>query len=247
MKFYLGTHMPYWLWKNFDKNIPLFISRRTLCKIKNVYKTNTTWALDSGGFSELSLFGKWTIEENQYVEEILNWNENIGNLDFACIQDYMCEPFIIQKTGLSIKEHQKKTIQSYLNLSNKIKNIYILPILQGWEIQDYLQHIKMYETEGIILENYPLVGIGSVCRRQHTNEIANIIKILYLMGLNLHGFGIKTMGLQKIKKYIRSSDSMAWSFGARYDKPLDGCTHKNCANCAKYAKKWYYNLLKKEN
>jgi len=37
---------------------------------------------------------------------------------------------------------------------------------------------------------------------------------------------------------LTSADSMAWSFWARYDAPLEGCTHQSCANCRIYALQW---------
>ena len=54
MKFYLGTHLHHWL--DYNIKIPLFISYRTIRRKKNFKPTKTTWALDSGGFSELSLW-----------------------------------------------------------------------------------------------------------------------------------------------------------------------------------------------
>ena len=36
---------------------------------------------------------------------------------------------------------------------------------------------------------------------------------------------------------------MAWSFGARYKPPLDGCTHKTCANCKRFALLWRDQML----
>ena len=34
----------------------------------------------------------------------------IGRMDFAAVQDWMCEPEIVVKTGLSIAEHQRRTV-----------------------------------------------------------------------------------------------------------------------------------------
>jgi hypothetical protein len=64
-----------------------------------------------------------------------------------------------------------------------------------------------------------------------------------LGGLNLHGYGIKTLGLEKIAHCLFSSDSMAWSFRARKNPPLPGCTHMNCANCQRYALLWREGVL----
>lgn len=39
-------------------------------------------------------------------------------------------------------------------------------------------------------------------------------------------------------------DSLAWSFSARYDRPMLGHTHKTCANCLPYALRWRDRLLR---
>jgi hypothetical protein len=83
----------------------------------------------------------------------------------------------------------------------------------------------------------PLVGLGSVCRRQATTEIARIVAELAALGLRLHGFGVKRAGLV-------SADSMAWSYHARRRPPLPGCVgQKNCANCLPYALAWRARML----
>ena len=85
----------------------------------------------------------------------------------------------------------------------------------------------------------PRVGLGSVCRRQSTAEIAVIVTALAARGLRLHGFGIKTSGLHQYGHLLASADSMAWSYAARRAPALPGCTgHRNCANCLTYATAW---------
>lgn len=215
--------------------MPLFISHRILKKRRTFPRAKGRWALDSGGFSELSLYGKWETSPSEYLLWIQNY-EKIGNLDWAAPQDWMCEPFMLEKTGLSIEEHQRRTIESVQEL-RAASNTHIIPVLQGWEQADYHRHWKMYEDEGFDLESEPTVGIGSVCRRQHTKEGIAIIQSL--APLRLHGFGLKITALKHVAGAIKSADSMAWSFTARRLKErLPGHTHQNCANCLEYALKW---------
>jgi hypothetical protein len=88
------------------------------------------------------------------------------------------------------------------------------------------------------------VGLGSVCRRQSTTEIAVIVTELARCGLRLHGFGVKTGGLHLYGHLLASADSMAWSYAARRQPALPGCTsHKNCANCLTYATQWRHAVL----
>jgi len=99
------------------------------------------------------------------------------------------------------------------------------------------------------LRSERIVGVGSVCRRQSTDEIEHIMKSLSKKGLKLHGFGVKTNGLKRYGKYLKSCDSLAWSFDARINnKKCDVCINKNiknCANCLNFAIEWRSNLFNK--
>ena len=61
-------------------------------------------------------------------------------------------------------------------------------------------------------------------------------------GLNLHGFGFKTHGLEACADALLSADSLAWSFDARRSAPLAGHTHGHCGNCLEYALMWRKRL-----
>lgn len=240
--YYLGTHKPQWLGQ---VEIPLFISYRQLRRRCTFRSHAKLWAIDSGGFSELSLFGKWTISAQEYAEDCAWITRYVGGLQFAAIQDWMCEPFILAKTGLSVAEHQRRTVANYAALLQLAPTVPWAPVLQGYTPQEYLTHLRMYETAGHTLRNLPTVGLGSVCRRHSSAEILQLVTMLYDLGLhNLHGFGVKTEGLRNLWPLLQSADSMAWSFAARCSPPLPGCPHQTCSNCAKYALQWYQKTLR---
>lgn len=221
MRFYLGTHETSWLGKT-DK--PLFISRRRLALRKKNPRALGPWALDSGGFTEIKMFGKWVTPARQYVEEVRRWRDEIGKMEWAAIQDWMCEPFMLEKTGKTVKEHQELTLRNYLELREMAPEIPWVPVLQGYASPEYRRHQEMYEKAGIELAKLPTVGLGSICRRQ----------------------GLITKGLQMCGgKDLYSSDSMSWSVDARYGAPIPGHSHKNCANCLEYALNWRESMLRK--
>lgn len=225
--------------------MPLFVSHRRLLQQKSWPRALGAWALDSGGFTELHQYGEWRTSPGEYVEAIREYQDQIGNLEWAAPQDWMCEPFIITKTGLSVAEHQRRTIDNYLTLRTLDATLPFIPVLQGWTLDDYRRHADSYVQAGIDLTDEPLVGIGSVCRRQHTTEIATIVGAVASLGLRLHGFGIKTQGLDMFSKYLHSADSMAWSFNARRSQiRLPECSHNVCNNCIKYALWWRTQLLR---
>ncbi|WP_260867877.1 hypothetical protein [Streptomyces sp. SAJ15] len=252
MRFYLGTHMVNWLG---EMDVSLFISRNRLKKRKTFPRARAPWALDSGGFTELRDHGGWRITAEQYAAEVRRYAEEIGKLDWVAPMDWMCEPFVIAGgphagqhfvgTGLSVEEHQRLTVDNYLDLRRIAPDLPFAPVLQGWQLADYLRCVEMYEEAGVDLEAQPVVGLGSVCRRQGTAEIGEIVTALAALGLKLHGFGVKSAGVAEYGDLLMSADSMAWSFGARRDSKLAGCTHraKNCANCPTYALAWRSRVL----
>ncbi len=102
----------------------------------------------------------------------------------------------------------------------------------------------MYAASGVDLVQQPLVGVGSICRRQATKTASGILASLATAyGLRLHAFGFKTLGLRQSSAYLRSADSMAWSMAARRAAAaLPGCSHASCANCLRFALLWRSGL-----
>jgi len=239
MEFYLGTHVPVHLERT---EVPMFLSRRVLEKRKSPVKSIAPWALDSGGFSELRLNGGWKISPSEYVQTVNRLNET-PNLRWAAQQDWMCESVMIEKTGLTVREHQRRTVANFLELRELDCDVPIIPVLQGYTMDEYKECFEMFEVAGVDLRSEPVVGLGSVCRRQNTEDIERIVTCFHSKGLRLHGFGVKIQGLRRYGEMLESSDSLAWSFGARYlQEHCSVCkpkpTTKNCANCLNYALEW---------
>lgn len=176
------------------------------------------WILDSGAFRELEQYGAYRHDPADYAGEVNRLARINPGLSIAVTQDWMCEPFILEKTGLDIAEHQRRTIERYDALLLLI-DIYLMPVLQGYTLQDYLSHIEQY---GERLRGGMHVGVGSICKR-NTNMwgIEAILAGIKTRrpDLKLHGFGIKTSALFSgvVRDCLHSADSMAWSFAARKD------------------------------
>jgi hypothetical protein len=241
VRFFLGTHVPSWLGR---LEVPLFLSHRRLGSTRRLPVAATRWALDSGGFSELSLFGAWRTSSAAYARAIVRYSEEIGSLAWAAPQDWMCEPPILAKTGRSIGYHQAATVASVLELRQLVGPL-VIPVLQGWDLGDYVACAECYHDHGLDLTVEPVVGLGSVCRRQGTATIAAIVGELAGYGLALHGFGIKTKGLGAYARHLASADSLAWSYAARRQPPMPGCTHRSCANCPRWALAWRDRVLRR--
>jgi hypothetical protein len=234
--FYLGSHQPGWLGR---LDVPLMVSHRTLRARRRLPRARCRWALDSGGFTELTLSGRWQTTPREYAEAVARYAQQIGRLAWAAPQDWMCEPAMLARTGLDVDRHQALTVDNYCLLRQLAPQLPFLPVIQGWHLRDYLACVDRYTTNGVDLTGVPLVGLGSVCRRQATSEIAAIVAELATVGLRLHGFGVKRHGLARYADHLDSADSLAWSYAARRRPALPGCTgHRNCANCPRYALAW---------
>lgn len=239
MRFWMGTHMPHWLEL---VDFPLFVSHRRLGRRRTLPRACAPWALDSGGFTELSMYGRWVTTPEAYVAAARRYRDEIGRLEWASPMDWMSEPWIVAKTGLSVAEHQRRTVDSFLRLCDLAPDLPFVPVIQGWQLGDYLRSVDLYAAAGVDLTTLPVVGLGSVCRRQGTGEIGLIVSTLADLGLRLHGFGVKTEGLAEYADGLASADSMAWSFRGRH---VPGCTptHKTEANCLRFARTWRDRLL----
>ena len=234
--FYLGT----WQAIHLERaRVPLFISYRWLMRNGRVSRFNQRCplAVDSGGFTQLSKFGEWTITPEAFVEG-LNHLRNLGlTYDFIAQQDWMCEPHIIEKTGLSVREHQTRTVENYIRLIDLDETLPFIPVLQGYELEEYMECLAIFEDAGVDLAKCERVGLGSVCRRQSSKEIGLLIESLSHLGLRLHGFGIKKGGLERSFPHLLSADSMAWSYEARRTgDPSD-------RNSLEYALEWRDRVL----
>lgn len=256
VSFYLGTHHPHWV-REAPRGVCLFISHNRLKGMKRlpVATPGRGLAVDSGAFMELDMFGKFRTSPEEYVDALLRYDDEICDLAWAAPQDMMCEPFMLVNTGLSIEAHQRATVANFLRLvelwpSSGHGDCPVMPVIQGWTIDDYVRCVGYYEAAGVRLaDDYEVVGVGSVCRRQGTAEIGEIFRTLAQLDLPLHGFGVKTQGLAKYGRWLCTADSMAWSAHFRRLPPVDGCMGargngvKNCANCLHAALTWRDHVL----
>ncbi|MET7769603.1 hypothetical protein [Nocardia sp. NPDC005366] len=108
MRFYLGTHQPGWLTRT---AVPLFISDVRLSQYRTLPQAQGRWALDSNGFSMLSVHRPWAAgpTPREYVARVRRYAGEVGALDWVAPQDWVCEPFITAKTGLTVYDHQQPT------------------------------------------------------------------------------------------------------------------------------------------
>lgn len=181
--------------------------------------------VDSGAFTELARHGHYRHPVEDYAAELCRlYRDGVVGIRAAVAQDYMCEPAMLARTGLTIRAHQRLTIARYDDLIAELGRRFpgscpfaVIPVLQGYAPAEYVRHIHSY---GRRLTAGMWVGVGSVCKRNGApHAIVEILRAIKSVrpDLRLHGFGLKRTALedQAVRSLLASADSMAWSFAAR--------------------------------
>ena len=211
VRFFVGLHQPSDA-KHFGC---CFISVNRLRDRKSDFMVSD-WILDCAGFSTIKQHGGYPYPVSEYAQQIRRWKQ-CGNLLAAVAQDYMCERDQLERTGMTVTDHQRLTIERYDALIACDTGVYILPVLQGYTPDEYVSHIRQY---GSRLTAGAWVGVGSICKRNSKPKA--ILDVLIAIkterpDLRLHGFGVKTTALANgtIRALLETADSMAWSFAVR--------------------------------
>jgi hypothetical protein len=220
VKFFIGLHQCR-LVRHFERaciSINVLKRREVMRRSPVKVRPGAEILLDSGAFTELALHGRYRHSPFAYAQSLgvalrlLN-----GARVTAVAQDLMCEPFMLKKTGGSVRDHQRLTIERYDQLLLHNPPCPIMPVLQGYEMVDYVRHLHNYGTR---LKKAAWVGIGSVCKRnRRPDEVVQILDAIKneRPDLRLHGFGVKKTALLHpgVRDLLFSADSMAWSFHHR--------------------------------
>lgn len=228
--FYIGLHQPSDA-RHFGRS---FISINRLRSRKKPVPSSE-WIMDSGAFTEIATHGRYRHGVEEYAAEINRWAYPGSGLVAAVAQDWMCEPWIVEKTGLSVAEHQRLTIERYDALLPLVHGVYVMPVLQGYTIPEYLDHIDQYDYR---LPHGAYVGVGSVCKRNvDVRQVEAILSAIKRKrpDLRLHGFGLKITALASgvVRDCLYSADSMAWSWSAR----KQGRNANDWREAARYARR----------
>lgn len=213
IKFYVGLHQP-----ADARNFPLACISINRLRGRRKAVECPDVLLDSGAFTELERQGRYRHGVDEYAAEVRRLHEGtIVQITAAVAQDYMCEAWMLAKTGLTIADHQRLTIERYDELLACGIPVPVLPVVQGYSPTDYARHVRDY---GDRLTLGMWVGVGSVCKRQgDPRAIVAVLQAIHRErpDLKLHGFGVKRTSLLHpgVREMLYSADSMAWSFAAR--------------------------------
>lgn len=237
--FFLGAPEPTWLHRSAT---PLMVSRSRIARRRApLPRARAPWFLDSAAFTELELHGRWQLDAAGWAAFARRCAAAAGQLVAVAIQDWLCTPLALDRTGLTIAAHQELTTTSLLELRRAAPELPWVPTLQGWAPDDYLAHSELYEAAGVRLADEPLVGVGSIAPRQETPLAALVVEHVHDdLGLrNLHAYGAKELGLRRWGWAVATADSMAWSITARREGvKVCAAGHADCRNCLVWAEQW---------
>jgi hypothetical protein len=232
LTFYVGVSNPAWIARN---TAPIMVSHARLRHIRGRLPSGRgPVVIDSGAFTELSRHGRFRTSLAEYVDAVDRYRAEIGTVVWAAPQDWMCEEEVIAHTGLSVEQHQQRTVENFCELDALRPGVFI-PVLQAQSIWKYESCIDLYQRAGVDLWARPVVGVGTLCRRSSTIHVYVLLHQLARLGLRLHGFGVKSDGLVAAAPCLVSADSAAWSIRARFDPWAYG---RNGRNDLKTALAW---------
>lgn len=237
-RFFVGvdTHM-------IGIDLPIMCSDLRLKRVRKLKRAGAAVMIDSGSFT-IHDTGQQFDRPEVYADRVRRYQAEIGGVVSAATYGRMCEPYILEKTSSTVDRNMHLTVESYCELNAIAPEVPWLPELQGWRERDYHRCFQLYADSGVDLVALPAVGVGTVCRRQGTMEAQRIVASIAALGVRVHGFGVKTNGLQANHRNFVSADSFAWSYGAR--KRTRECPHGIVRwerNCPEFLRTWRDRVL----
>ncbi|MFC4987379.1 DUF7221 family queuine tRNA-ribosyltransferase-like protein [Saliphagus infecundisoli] len=181
-------------------------------------KNNRPWDgietlfIDSGGYSLMLAEGTHERADPYLITSKRSMPTSLQYRDFPC------EPAILDEYERSVETHQRLTVEAAAEVLVRADERGIdaepVTVVQGWEPEEYVHHVELLEREGCLTEH---VGIGSVCRRNATDEIRDVIRAVDQATpprTKLHAFGVKLEALrdEQVRNRLWSADSTAYDY-----------------------------------
>ena len=253
MSFLWHRTSPGWLAKpglggpGLDVLVPLFVSDRRLRGYRRLPRAAVAGRWTPAGSPSWPRTATWQQGPTpaQYVARVRRYRDEIGRLVWAAPQDWMCEPFILAKTGLTVAEHQRRTVDNYAAAARPGPGPAVSsPVVQGWtDRTTTCAASTSTPAAGVDLSRAPLVGVGSRSAAGKAPTTAGrILAALHSRGVTrLHGFGFKISGLRRYgaPAGLRRLAGLV----LRRPPPARRCPAAsatcNCANCPRYAYRWH--------
>ncbi len=174
---------------------------------------NRPLVCDSGGFLAHQRFGGFPYTIDEMADWALAWNA-----DWCATPDFPCEPELAQG---EVQRRIEQTVESAAEAMQRRPDVRWWPVLQGWELPDYLRCWELYDEVRIVPK-----GVGTLCRRNQVKQIARVMTGIQTArpGFRYHLFGVKLSALKEasIRQTAASIDTAAWSMAPGADKDTLG-------------------------
>lgn len=215
-------------WRGFDRSTLNLVAQHPV-------------ALDSGGFVASVLYRGFNFSVPQYMDlcAAAPWQW------FASL-DMTCEPEIAGDEEV-VRDRIAGTVRLNRECLREARERGIadrfVPVIQGHRVEHYLRCLDQMPD----LSSFPLIGIGSMCRRHVEDDELGILRIVDELDrafrgtrCRFHLFGIKTTGMSELRQHprVRSVDSQAWGLHARISARKAGISKTN-AYLAGVMERWY--------
>lgn len=109
-------------------------------------------------------------------------------------------------------DNVQKTLEN-IHCFLTIERVNWLPVLQSRYLNRF-SFLESCEKTKDLIGDYPQIAIGTVCKCKKLSFIEYCCKVArkFFPVSWIHGFGLTLKALPKVKDYINSFDSMAWTF-----------------------------------
>ncbi|MBD2745999.1 hypothetical protein IC232_04720 [Microvirga sp. BT688] len=225
------------IWKKDANGVPVWHGFRTT----NLHHLNGLEAyLDSAGFVAASRYRglPWSVDEYLDLCAAYPWR-------WAAAADLCVEPEVARNRDLVLDR-----ISATVDLNRacirgaRERGILsrLMPVLQGWVPEDYVRCLERMPD----LSGFPIVGVGSMCRR-HLHGPQGILQVIETLDrelrgtdIRLHLFGLKGVGAAELRHHPRVAtvDSQAYGTKARVEAREAGISKTN-QFLARIMTEWY--------
>ena len=196
--------------------------------------------LDSGGFVAAVRYNgwEWTVPQYMALCAAAPWTR------FASM-DWCVEPEVAHDRD-AVWDRISGTVRLNRDCLREARHLGIadrfMPVIQGWQVDDYLRCIDLMFD----LDPFPVVGVGSMCRRQVEGP-TGILQVVHELDqalgdsrVKLHLFGLKSQGMAEVRAHPRvfGFDSQAYGVTAR-QTARKARVSKTDAYLAREMERWY--------
>lgn len=168
---------------------------------------------DGSELMQSEQFYPWTLE--QYDDWLARFSHEF---EWATVMDYACEERFDSLWSYEdrIEATFENTLRQFSLVEDNRRDYKLLPVLQGREVEEYVDFYERLEDHGIPTDH---VGVGTICRLASEKRIVSLEQAIRerIGDTRLHGFGIKLQAY-KHGATFESADSQAWVYGASNGK-----------------------------